>query len=1497
MKKGVIIFFILVMLPCVAASSVDEEISSLIYYAEQYELGNINYLELKVQTSLIRENVNSLLGSFKWEEHGPSGITAEAAESYFGQPREYTTWVWDVTKDEEIRMDEEVPWFEKIIFDGKRVQITFNAWPHLYSYEGEETLYYWSDFRVHFKKDFDINKNQMISEIKSLGEDYYENGNSGQELAEKMSIYRGVLDEYVQENPGSCEDLMDEFFSSEDLRSIEDRIRWKVDFYQGDNLDVMLTVQMPDCSDDCQWPWVDFWFEPRFLKDMKHEGSSYKDYDGEKYKEYSIEELNQELKDTIEEAKSLCSQVDKGKESWGEVESLGSKMRAINEALSEKYYWGKEDNSESFDQRKDDLQKIFSNYNYDTESLTETRYENRLVINEEMRQDSWCREVGYEKCEWGDVCMDGECTNAIGGNEICDNQEDDDADTAIDCEDPDCAVECGRVCEPVCEDECWSCYGESCQNTCQECWDCDWETEDCESICQDTGCNPCMDNCRSQDFCAECNACEGSQQPEGECEDECGDCNSCIEEFPEDPNACEEICEPCAECQKPKNYECYDKCEEVSEGMIEAEACKKMCDDNVVFYCGGSKQYVPCDHATYICGGNMQNIPCMIYTCKDEEGIERKQTVMCGEEHFCGENQKVEDDKCVCENGYYDCDGDGSCESETSCSGSQEVCDDAIDNDDDYLVDCQDLADCSLQSCGFSPVDAPMLCYQGKCQEESEIKICEENQTIINGECVDLCVTYEECGEGYICQYGLCQELITCELDEDCAENEICEENYCVEKEELICVFDTDCNEEEICKDNRCIVIECEFDEDCEENEICSKSECIFEKECEFNENCLIGEFCQDGLCMGIECPIGMELQGSECISLFECELDEDCTENEVCESGYCIEHVVEKPEETGETCSVAEDCSGERDICSNGVCKEIPEENYNNLIDDGLIEEPEEEPEEVVEEPQQEPELIEEVHEEISGKVIQEPEPEPQEEPEEQYEGNAITGGVIGGGFPFLTGAFSGITGFVTKDEGDIQCLEDNDCNDNQNCDTFENKCHCKRGYFDCNGWGDGQDSDGCESNDVTCGGDRELCPEGCGENQFCSEESGWCECVEGYSNCDGVWWTCDTEGWCEGCESNDECSEPICDQNNKDYVINFGCFEGSTWTEEKGAIAFSGGCSTYNSGRKESYLGFEAWGDPFEKLHSYEDGKFNSWCERELENALKERKEIENSLNQEFLTWLFEEHINDDPENWDRQVGAIFDVYWGIVDNTREITRSSECLDEDYPEINPINIEYESEYGHVVIWEEYEDVDEFDMEIYTPYMQIWIFPPKDFIKQEFQKATEQGKFPGDEHGPGPSPEELEEIRSDPEAMQEIEDLVSKYDDGSLDAFLTVTDNKEHLLNMDFSIDTENLIQMEIIESYTKDPDLTVEIDFDFLYNLIETTEKNMEIEHPEWAEANFKNGVNDVMTAAQMATKITGGISTGKIKVTPISELPTAMKILTKMFDGGGEEERPKE
>ena len=1423
MKKILVVILMLVLLPVVSAGSVDEEIGKLVSYAEQYEMGNINYLELQIYSSLERTKINSILGSFQWEEQGPEGITAEAAENYFGKPKGYTKWPWNVKENKEVQVDEEVPWFEKIIFDGKRVQITFNAWPHVYTNE-EQKLYYWTDFKIKFKKEYSIDLGALASEVKSLGESYSSGGASAEEVGKVMTENEEALRMYVEQNQDNCENVMNKLFSEDYKVSEEHKVYWEVEFYEGENLEVIMKLEMPECNGECQWPWIGMWFEPRYFKENKDSGSgSFEKADREALRALSKEELEEELKNILNEVHRKCIEIDNGEASWNSIMDYQDKLNAINEVLSEKYYWGKNENSEAFSQRKAVLEGILSEYGgYNSEAVEEMKYDLRLLTNQVEHKDAWCREISSTSCDIrSDACISGACTNALGGNEICDNQIDDDGDTVADCQDPDCAKQCGSYCRYACEGDCWNCHN-TCKNQCNECWKCDRrnDQEACDEVCESSGCNSCVNSCNEQDFCSLCSECQQTIMQGQE-----------------------------------TNNMCYDVCNQLG-SMTEAEVCKGLCDQNVLFFCNGAQQSFPCADTTYICEGQTQSIPCTIYTC-EIDGITRKQTVPCGEEYVCGENMQLENNLCVCKAGYYDCDGNGACSDTEACGSETEICSDGIDNDGDYLVDCQDLVDCRLQSCGEA-----MFCYEGSCKAESEVEMCSEKQKLENGICVDVCEVKEDCSEGKICSYGICIEQQTCLSDSEClGYNKFCENGVCAKRESLTCVLSSECNNGFFCKENLCSIIECNGNEECGERKICFNYECIESSECSTDEQCMYGEECRNGNCVEKTCEEGFYFDNGQCVAMSSCSVDSDCETGKICQSGVCIEpEAVERPIETGESCVVAEDCAGERDICSNGVCKEIPEKNYEELVDEGFIAEPTE--------PIQAAPPVAEIVE--VGPIPVDEVTEIMMEQESMDE---------------LTGFVTWITGFAVA-----SCTSDDECNGGQKCDTFSGNCYCERGYFDCNGNGPGDDSDGCESTDPTCGGTRELCGGGCGDNQYCDETSSNCECNDGFYNCDGVWWDCEATEPCQPCASNEDCSAAQCDRNDAGRVINFGCFQGSTWMEDKGALGFEGKCVNHPSGNVETQLYFYSWGEPFDAINYYRgQGGNKEWCKQELENALRQRKEIESALSENFFEGFFDKYVQENPGDWESQVDAIYSMYWGIVENTRMIAENSKCLEQEYPELNAISLNFESEIGSVEIWEEYVYAEKFGMDVQTPFMKTWIFPPKEYLKKEFQVAAKEGRFPGDKEEGGPSPEELNKMREDPEAMTRIKELTQEYEDGILNALITINDENGALFNIDMAISETNLIEVKPVEVYTKSADMTLEIDFDFIYELIKATEEVGRVERPEWAEGSIGEGFDKVIGVTGIVAKITGGIVAGDIKITPLSKVTVGLDLMKMMFEQG--------
>lgn len=1674
-----------------AQASIEDNIDSVIHYAEQYEIGNIDYLQLRVHTSFIRDVIQSELG----EEIKPyhMGLNKETVEEMLGKPTEMGYWAWDEENEEDTRLDEPLPVWKKLIFDGRKIQIMINAWPHVMNTEEGKMEYYWLDFEVKFKKEFDLDVDSMMSEIESLAEQFNTDQSNGKELAEKMVNFERTVDEYVK-NENMCEEVLEEIFSSSEKKAEQARTRYVANLYEGKN--IILKFDIHTCS-DCEWPWVNTWFEPeifdyKMMGEIDRSWKGGKDFDYEKYGDWEIDDLEREF------GKILSEIVDKAKDfdrsnNPNSLKNLGNyraEMEAINKALDEKYYGmvPDEKREEKYSERLSGLENIVEKYgDLEKISLKEVRYEKRIVENTIEKQEAWCRHLTDVECESDEGCFEGKCVLALGGDEDCFNGVDDDEDNIVDCDDPDCSQnepECGRMCQSVCEDTCWSCTNDECGSACEECWDCEKDGGDCRDVCEDTcwschsekcdsRCDECW-NCEDQHYgsgCREvCKSCWDCHETGDNCDSECQECWPCEEQSKE--NKCKVECgedEGCLESciSKQGDTSTIEQCKEVCKTKQSVGPCIELCEQEVTFICNGREQMTPCDDIYYICEDvGTQDVPCMYYICPDG----RKQTEPCelmyicdgvpqltpcntyicnGQESLvpcdeieCGENQLLDDDFCVCIEGFHDCDDDGNCETEGPCRSGMEICNDGIDNNEDELIDCQDLIACTGTVCAEED-GKTLRCFQGECSpsqgcakegefwgSETGIWECCGGLSKLSVDADSGYCTY--CGDGVckppediwtfdqqLCPLDCEMEDVVCEVDADCDDKKPCTADSCVESVctyeeitpccgnrvcedgETISTCENDCSqqcpftccgdcplgcpenciaecgngiceegEDESCHDDcpKCpvhdlpecpegVIVfggedkdgcplspvcitpeydECETDEDCSGAALCGVAECV-ENKCKVVEltscedpECLAGESkienCNDGsIVLTAEC-IDFKWVGTG-VECPEVEPEEPGTEEEPEEEEEEPEEEPEVEEGPGEECVYASDCGGPQDVCSNGRCVAlpIPVESTGEEPEEEVVTttEPHEETEtttmETTTEPKEEPEpetTTEPKEEETTTEPEEKPEGEPSEGP-----GNilgdfvkVITGWVIKGSEcdwdnECPSGQFCSREAGLRMDEENHFCIdtcsENEDCPYGMQCDEMRGVCNCRtwEGYHDC----DGDYDNGCESEDATCGGDYNACDymDWCDDqpNRYCDPELGDCRCNEGYHDCDGDWENgCESSHDCESCSSDSDCADDRC-SGWGNVIQKFGCYKGATWVEEVGVFQAGGGCVYRSSELDHGYVHFESWGDPFEQMekmrYDFEDDSRSSWCEWELENAKKKREEIEKNLNHEFLEWFFEDYVTTSPEDWDKHIGGIWDIYWEIVDNNRMTAEAVQCMDGSWQsDYNKIDVEYETNYGYVKIWEEESTTDMFGKktDILSPYMKIWVFPTKEFIRNELITSMEDGKLPGpSDEDMGPTAADIREMKQDEEFMNFIRELSDEYG-GQLDFVGTIVDNGERLYQIHVKVNPDDVIVMSPTFDMPEEVDVKVDVDFDFLYGMIMTSEKEMrgeEVEVPPW-ERKQRGGIKEIGTNVKMFTKVTGAIASGDIKIDSKAGTIKTLSQIKRFMDFMGEGER---
>ncbi len=827
-------------------------------------------------------------------------------------------------------------------------------------------------------------------------------------------------------------------------------------------------------------------------------------------------------------------------------------------------------------------------------------------------------------------------------------------------------------------------------------------------------------------------------------------------------------------------------------------------------------------------------------------------------------------------------------------TGGEELCNNNLDDNLNEQIDCEE-AQCSGKICGkgmkqiqkgnetnsTEEIEVDFYCIQNTCQAKEELiieqgpvcgnHICEEGEADISKECS--LETPEICSPIQI--KGACQE--------DCV-FAACPEYPAIEckgkiifsgEDENKCPLAPTCVEEKnFCASN----------EECEQP-LCGISECIKENQEDVQGICQLTKLtecksaeCADGEKEIKKCESGKEIISQICVDSLWKKIEEETEE--------CI--IFSEPEPPSnqilplpKECLIRSDCGGENDVCSNGECVTLP----------------------AILPPEQErvfPEITEKNSEQISDgeESMQNAEEnlipiESQEIQKINLEENPKTGKFIFGIFQTLVSNIK-ITGkqidegiqpsqetISTQEaipsstqqeeekiqkpenqgEGEIFVPENNEIPSQENFNQEKD---------DREEWGEREDQERemreaeqkvrCEKDCVR------PCIEKC-IRESCGEEFN-CNVDEERTKCES------------GCSPESSCVEK--------------CAKGGDWwkefenkdehKEEKGVFAVGGGCRKEQQ-KTDGHIWFNGWGEPFERIEplkqKYYQGSNSEWCKEDFENLKKQRQEFEKGFNEEFAKWFFEDYLANSAEKWEQATSGIYEIYWTDVDNIMQTAQRMDCLNiAEFSDYNLINVKYESEYGSIEFWEELKTakMPEMDKEInvITPYMKIWVFPSKEFIKYEMKKAMENGEFPGEdkterENEEGPTEEEREMIKQNKKFIEEIKKVSDKYG-GNLGVLVQLKDyeTNEIVFNIYAQVNENDIIKMKpMLPEQVPEEDAKIEIDFEKIYSLISVQEKEMrgdEIQSPPW-DKKQRGGFREIRNGAKMYFKIIGIMNSAKV------------------------------
>lgn len=821
---------------------------------------------------------------------------------------------------------------------------------------------------------------------------------------------------------------------------------------------------------------------------------------------------------------------------------------------------------------------------------------------------------------------------------------------------------------------------------------------------------------------------------------------------------------------------------------------------------------------------------------------------------------------------------------------TQEKCNNNVDDNNNGQIDCAD-DECGGKFCG-----------------EEKATINEGNETrefVRQLFCIkQQCVPREEIIEKMpVCGNNICEANETEACKQDC--------NICPEHEALECagkiifkgIDDKGCQLEPICVEEQ---LSCEKNEDCLQP-LCGKAECI-ENKCET----IALEECRQSEC--VDGDKKMQSCGNEQLTTEICEQGTWKLTGVQCETGAGLESETQE-QIVGNECIIREDCGGENDVCSNGQCIAIPQ----TIETDEEIEEFEEleETEETQTEtnsPEVTGNVVSNVFRKITGFVINAFDTEGGEDKEilEQNSGQQPSQEQPAQQTEQQNGQLS------PPDEKDEQERRDNEERDRREKDEQERRDQEedereRRQKEDESQENERREREQRENQDRTeeC---KNNCERDC-KNRFAMPCISQCVFKD---DKEADLEECKNKCEAEKSQEINDCKNECASSCEKQGWFDFSKIAEPEQKQEAGVFVANGMCRKMTGKETEGNIHFSGWGEPFEKIERIKQ-KFYSrgegdWCKLEFENLAKQRREIEKGFNQEFIKWFFEKYLASSAEDWEQHVSGIFEMYWKIVENQRELANRMECAGLIMPDFNLINLTYETEYGSIEYWEERKVVSspEFEgkVELISPYMKVWLLPSKEFIKYEMKNAMKNHEFPGPpeekmerENGEGPTEEEKQGIKKNEKFMKKINSIADKYG-GNAQASVQFKDYStgEIVFNLYAQVNERDILLIKPMppEEITE-KDMVITIDFDKVYELVKIGEKDMgggRIESPPWdKKENAISKFNEVKNGIKMFLKVQQLISSSEIEP---KEARKDINSLVKSFvwlmiQGGDDREGP--
>jgi hypothetical protein len=324
---------------------------------------------------------------------------------------------------------------------------------------------------------------------------------------------------------------------------------------------------------------------------------------------------------------------------------------------------------------------------------------------------------------------------------------------------------------------------------------------------------------------------------------------------------------------------------------------------------------------------------------------------------------------------------------------------------------------------------------------------------------------------------------------------------------------------------------------------------------------------------------------------------------------------------------------------------------------------------------------------------------------------------------------------------------------------------------------------------------------------------------------------------------------------------------------------LAVKGFC-TETKDQKNSEMVFEGIGETLTPLNSLKQNyneKNIAYCDWMLEQALLERKAIEQGFTLEFIEEFFETHIANNAEDLTIAKQELINLFNKIVKNQEAIAEMMACSGiAEHSEYNTIKIDYENENLGILKYEE--EVKNIRMEgslrktkIISPIMKVSIFPTTEFIRENLATALTNHEFIGSSEsiaqrtlGSGFTQEERQALENNQELVSKIQTLANSQGDNLLNFHLKIIDeeNKE-VYGLYGILGGQDLIKVApMSSSETPAVNVKIRVGFNEILDVLKTSEKSTEVFElrPSWDSGGLnpiktiKTAINGIKTRLKM-------------------------------------------